>query len=179
MSDGHTYLVLAESGGSGKSTLTAALLARGFRYLSDDVAPLEQGSGHAVPVPICLNLKPGSVPILAGIYPELPNLPAWRSSDRTLRFLPPPAFAQRRPDRAYPVAALVFPRYRLNAGLKLDPLDPVSVLTRLVESDTRLDRPLNPAKIGELCAWIEATPAYALRYGDLAAAVETLATLWL
>jgi hypothetical protein len=178
VSDGHTCLVLAESGGSGKSTLTAALLTRGYRYLSDDVAPLERGSGHVVPVPISLNLKPGSVPVLAGLYPELPSLPAWRSGNRSLRFLPPPEFVQHRPDRAYPVAALVFPRYRPHAGLKLDPLDPVSVLTRLVESDTRLDRPLNPAKVGELCAWIEATPAYALTYGDLEAAIKTLATLW-
>lgn len=178
VSDGHTALVLAESGGCGKSTLTAALLARGYRYLSDDVVPLERGSSHAIPIPICLNLKSGSVPILAEFYPELPGLPAWRSGDRRLRFLPPPEFARRRPDRAYPVAALVFPRYRPDAGLELQPLDPIAVLTRLVESDTRLDRPLNPAKIGELCAWIEATPTYALRYGDLAAAVDAVTTVW-
>ena len=178
VSDGRTCLALAESGGSGKSTLTAALLARGYRYLSDDVVPLERSSGHAVPVPVCLNLKSGSVPVLTELYPELPRLPAWRSGDRRLRFLPPPEFAQRRPDRSYPVAALVFPRYQPNAEPELQPLDPVAVLTRLVESDTRLDRPLNPAKISELCAWIEATPAYTLRYGDLAAALETLATLW-
>ena len=127
---------------------------------------------------IVLNLKPGSVPVLAELYPALPRLPAWRSGNRRLRFLPPPEFAQRRPDRAYPVAALVFPRYRPNAEPELQPLDPVAVLTRLVETDTLLDRPLNPAKIGELCAWIEATPAYALRYGDLAAALAMLATLW-
>ena len=178
VSDGHTALVLAESGGNGKSTLTAALLTRGYRYLSDDLVPLERGSGHAVPVPICLNLKPGSIPILAGFYPELPSLPAWRSGNRFLRFLPPPEFAQRRPNRTYPVAALVFPRYQPNIGLDLQPLDPVAALTCLIESDTRLDRPLNPAKIGELCTWIEATPAYALTYGDLEAAIKILATLW-
>jgi hypothetical protein len=142
------------------------------------VAPLERSSGHAIPVPICLNLKPGSVPVLAERYPELSRLPAWRSGNRRLRFLSPPAFAQRRPDRAYPVAALVFPRYQPNAEPALQPLDPVAVLTRLIQSDTLLDRPLNPTKIGELCAWIESTPAYALRYGDLAAALNALETLW-
>ncbi|HRZ07790.1 MAG TPA: hypothetical protein P5102_16920 [Candidatus Competibacteraceae bacterium] len=178
VSNSHTALVLAEAGGRGKSTLTAALLARGYRYLSDDVVPLERGSGYAIPVPICLNLKPGSVPVLADLYPELPHLPAWRSGNRSLRFLSPPEFARRRPDRPYPVAALVFPRYQPNAEPTLQPLDPVAVLTRLMETDTLFDRPLNPAKIGELCAWIEATPAYTLAYGDLAAALETLATLW-
>ena len=178
VSDGRTALVLAGAGGRGKSTLTAALLTRGYRYLSDDVVPLERGSGFAIPVPITLNLKPGSVPVLAELYPDLPRLPAWRSGDRRLRFLPPPAFAQRPPDRAYPVAALVFPRYQPNAKPDLQPLDPVAVLTRLIETDTLLDRPLNPAKIGELCAWIEATPSYALAYGDLAAAADALATLW-
>ena len=177
VSDGHTALVLAEAGGSGKSTLTAALLARGYRYLSDDVVPLERG-GCVIPAPIPLNLKVGSVPVLAELYPELPHLPAWRSGDRRLRFLSPPEFARRRPERAYPVAALVFPRYQPQAELELQPLDPVAVLTRLIESNTWLDRPLNPAKIGELCAWIDTTPAYALRYGNLAAALEALATLW-
>lgn len=177
VSDGHTALVLAEAGGSGKSTLTAALLARGYRYLSDDIVPLERG-GCVIPAPIPLNLKVGSVPVLAELYPELPHLPAWRSGDRQLRFLSPPEFARRRPERAYPVAALVFPRYQPQAELELQPLDPVAVLTRLIESNTWLDRPLNPAKIGELCAWIDTTPAYALRYGNLAAALEALATLW-
>lgn len=178
VSDGHTCLVLPALGGSGKSTLTAALLTRGYRYLSDDVVPLERGSGHAVPVPVCLNLKPGSLPALADLYPELPDLPAWRSGDRRLRFLPPPEFARRRPDRAYPVAALVFPRYRPDAAPKLDPLDPITTLARLMESDVLFDLPLNPAIIGEFCAWIEATPAYALSYGSLAQATEILADLW-
>lgn len=178
VSDGNTCLVLSGAGGSGKSTLTAALLSRGYRYLSDDLVPLEYGGGHALPVPVCLNLKAGSIPVLAGLYPDLPKRPTWRSGQRQLRFLPPPAFAQRPPERPYRVAAIVFPEYRPSAAPGLEPLDPVTTLTRLIRSDTRFDLPLNPAKIAALCAWIEATPAYDLRYGDLTAALDTLAPIW-
>ena len=108
-----TCLVLAAAGSSGKSTLTAALLARGYRYLSDDVVPLQRGRGLAIPVPVCLNLKPGSVSVLAELYPELPKLPVWQDGERQLRFLPPPDFAARRPVGPYPVAALV----RSDAGV--------------------------------------------------------------
>jgi hypothetical protein len=67
--------------------------------------------------------------VLAELYPELPRLPAWRSGDRQLRFLPPPPdFARHRPERPYPVAVLVFPRYQPQAELELQPLDPVAVL---------------------------------------------------
>ncbi|HPE70978.1 MAG TPA: hypothetical protein PK018_02240 [Candidatus Competibacter sp.] len=178
VSDGHTALVLPGAGGSGKSTLTAALLTRGYRYLSDDLVPLDYGSGHALPVPVCLNLKAGSVSALVDLYPALPKLPAWRSGNRRLRFLPPPAFAQRRPERAYPVAAMVFPQYQPDAASKLQPLDSVAALTRLMASDARFDLPLNPAKIAALCAWIETTPAYAFAYSDLSTAADGLRSLW-
>ncbi|NMQ20920.1 hypothetical protein E4P82_18030 [Candidatus Competibacter phosphatis] len=90
VSDGHTALVLAEAGGSGKSTLTAALLARGYRYLSDDVVPLERG-GCVIPAPIPLQPQ------------------GWQRAGpgRTLpRTTAPTGLAQRRP----PVAVFVTSR---------------------------------------------------------------------
>ena len=65
--------VLAAPPGTGKSTLTVALLERGFTYLSDELAPIDFGTrvvhryAHAIslksppPEPLCL--PPGTVPI--------------------------------------------------------------------------------------------------------------------
>jgi hypothetical protein len=49
--------LLAADSGSGKSTTTWALLHHGFGYLSDELAPVDLGSGRAFPYPHALCLK--------------------------------------------------------------------------------------------------------------------------
>lgn len=62
VSRGETALVFAAPSGSGKSTLTWALLTHGFRYLSDELAPIDLGSMyvHAYPHPLHLKRPPPS-----------------------------------------------------------------------------------------------------------------------
>ena len=57
VSRGGTALVFPASSGSGKSTLTWALLTQGFRYLSDELAPIDLGSMRVHPYPHALHLK--------------------------------------------------------------------------------------------------------------------------
>ena len=57
VSRGETALVFAAPSGSGKSTLTWALLAHGFRYLSDELAPIDLGSMRVHAYPHALHLK--------------------------------------------------------------------------------------------------------------------------
>jgi hypothetical protein len=57
VSRGESALVFAARSGSGKSTLTCALLRHGFRYLSDELAPIELGSMRVHAYPHALHLK--------------------------------------------------------------------------------------------------------------------------
>jgi hypothetical protein len=57
VSRGETALVFAAPSGSGKSTLTWALLTHGFRYLSDELAPIDLGSMCVHAYPHALHLK--------------------------------------------------------------------------------------------------------------------------
>jgi hypothetical protein len=52
-----TALVLTAPSGSGKSTLTCALLTHGFRYLSDELAPIDLASMYVHAYPHALHLK--------------------------------------------------------------------------------------------------------------------------
>ena len=55
-------MLLAADSGSGKSTTTWALLHHGFGYLSDELGPVDLGSGRVVPYPHALCLKRPSPP---------------------------------------------------------------------------------------------------------------------
>ena len=57
VSRGETALVFAAPSGSGKSTLTWALLTHGFRYLSDELAPIDPGSMRVHDYPHAIHLK--------------------------------------------------------------------------------------------------------------------------
>lgn len=62
---GKACLLTAESG-SGKSTTTWGLLYHGFRYLSDELSPIDLESMRVLPYPHALNLKqspPGRYPL--------------------------------------------------------------------------------------------------------------------
>jgi len=67
--NGGVTLVVAPSGG-GKSTTAWALLHRGFRYASDELAPidLESGEVHGFPHALCLKTDPpgGAYPLPEG-----------------------------------------------------------------------------------------------------------------
>jgi hypothetical protein len=174
---GQRALVLPALGGAGKTTLTAALLAAGFGYLSDDVAPLDAETLEVWPLPLPLRIKPGSVALLRTRYPELDCLPAYGPAGQAVRLLPPPRFDPVAAGRRYPVAGLVFPDYRPGAAATVQPLPPLEALQRLITTEALLRRPLIPEHIERLLAWLEATPAWRLKYDDLATAVRAIREL--
>ena len=61
--DGRVVMVLGVSG-KGKSTLTAALVREGYRYLSDEIVAVDIASGEVWPYPKALDLHPDSLPLL-------------------------------------------------------------------------------------------------------------------
>ncbi|EGV15832.1 hypothetical protein [Thiocapsa marina] len=70
--DDRQALLLIAPGGSGKTTLAAALNAAGYGLLSDDVVPVEEdGALIALGTPLCV--KAGSWSVLAACRPDLSN----------------------------------------------------------------------------------------------------------
>lgn len=70
---GEEGLLLAADSGAGKSTLTAGLLARGWRYLSDEFALIHPATLQLHPFPKALCIKSGSFALM-----ERLGLPLWR-----------------------------------------------------------------------------------------------------
>ena len=171
MPDGRGLLLVAP-GGSGKTTLAAALNAGGLGLLSDDVVPVRRdGRLLALNTPLCL--KAGSWPVLAAWRPELATARTLLRYGQAVRYLPPWGAAIQAP---LPLGLLLFPRYRPGQPAATEPLTPEAALHALVAAEAVI-RGLDQAKLDALARWISAVPAYALTYPDLASGLAAVQTL--
>jgi hypothetical protein len=169
-------LLLPAVPGSGKSNLTAALIHVGFKYLSDEVALLEEGTLHVRPVPVSLCLKDSAWDLLAPRYPELRDLAIHHRRDgKIVRYLnPPPDALDSEPEKSYPVRWIVFPRYSPDARTELRSLGKAAALHRLLEQCLAVPAPLDHAKVANLVNWIRDIPCYELPMSSLDEAVALI-----
>lgn len=171
-------LLLPATGGSGKTTLTAGLLHRGWDYLSNDIVLLQHGSLDAVAVPDSLCIKEGAWEVLAPLFPELRDLPVHQRFDGTrLRYLVPPAFGGRNASGGVPVRWIVFPRYRRGAATALRPLSTADGLCRLMMHCCGLPGLLEQADIRRLIPWLSGIPCFEMELSDLDTAVLQIGSL--
>lgn len=168
LGDGQSCIVLPGLGGSGKTTLAAALVRSGFEYLGDETIPLRRDNGHIVPLPGPLCLKSGSWPVLAKYYPTLDAWPIYHRWGQPVRYLLPPPTD---PDRSWPVRNLIFPRYVPGSATILQPIAATMALQYLMAADILLPQPLTPADASAFVAWLGGVPAYTLTYDSLVEAV--------
>lgn len=159
--DGRSLLLIAP-GGSGKSTLTAALNAVGYGVLSDDVVPVTMdGALLGLGLPLCL--KAGSWPILAAYRPNLGQAPVVRRFGQAVRYLPSFGPAVTGP---FKPARLLFTHFCPSQPPCCEPLSPEQVLQGLIKAEVII-RDLTQTKLEALATWVSATPAYHVTYPDL------------
>lgn len=128
--NGRCILLPASSGG-GKSTLCAALLHRGFEFLSDDVVLLDGTSLGLRGVPLPLSLKAGSWPILQRRFPTMDALDVHERPDRKLvKYLAPSLLASTNDIHA--AGWMIFPEFTPDADVELRHLDQSTALSRLI-----------------------------------------------
>jgi hypothetical protein len=163
--------------GSGKSTLTAALVAAGFTYLTDELSLLTSGLGRFRAAPVSLGLKSGSWPLLATRFRGLEGLPKHRQADgREVRYLAPPRDAPL-DQRVHTAECLVFPQYEAGGPTELCSVGPVEALYRLAEAGYAVPDSLDDQRVQFLIDWVGQLDCYRLRMGDIASAVLKIQAL--
>jgi hypothetical protein len=172
---GGRCIVFPGGKGSGKSTLAAALASAGAHFVTDDYAPLEQGSWRIWPVPYAPGIKRGSRQSLRRYYPEIYGLPVHRLAGMQIRYLKLDAARIAPLERGLPVAALVFPRYQAGAPLEQETMSTAEALAELCHARSMLDR--RPAVLAETLRWLGSVPAYRLTYGNLDRAMDRVFSL--
>ncbi len=89
---GTSCVLLPAAAGSGKSSLTMALVDRGFLYFSDEVALIEPDSFRVPPVPLAMCIKSTGWDLMSRHCPQLLSLPVHvRIDEKVIRYIPPPA----------------------------------------------------------------------------------------
>ena len=159
--------------GSGKSTLTLGLVLAGFDYFSDEIALLDEATLDIRPFPLGLGIKPGAVPVLARLCPEVAGLDVHRREDgRQVRYLVPPAQRRVSPDDARPARWLIFPRYEPDVRTELRPIAPSDALRRLLHECTSLPLLFDETRVERLIRWMRTMACFELPMSSLDEAVE-------
>ncbi|MCV2368003.1 HprK-related kinase A [Roseateles oligotrophus] len=115
-------LILAADPGSGKSTLCAALVHRGWRLLSDELALVSLTDGLVRPIARPISLKNASIGIVRAFGPEVVVSEACHDTAKgsVAHMRPPTASVGALRQTAMP-AMLVFPKYSAGAPLLSQP----------------------------------------------------------
>ena len=145
----HTYLILhaaviEKNGcaailpappGSGKSTLCAALVSRGWRLLSDELALIRPADALLAPLPRPISLKNESIAVMRAYQPgAVLSAPVPDTTKGTVAHLKAPADSIARAQELARPAWIVFPKSSAGAALSLAPIAPARAFMRVAEN---------------------------------------------
>src|SRR5262249_10843953 len=126
--------ILAAPPGSGKSTLTAALVNRGWRLLSDELTLINPADGTAIPLGRPVSLKNESIELIANFVPSAVIGPVARDTIKgSVAHLKPPIDSVNRVDERAVPRWVVFPRFEPDAPASFTPYPKPAALLRLAD----------------------------------------------
>jgi len=168
---GDACVLLPAAPGSGKSSLTAALTHRGFRYFSDEVALIEPGTFMVNPMPLAFCAKSTGWDLIARYYPEILSVPTHGRADRKMvRYVPPPADRIQKTPAS--VSHIVFPHYDKASKTELKPIARSEALARMMSECLALRQRLDRNSIEDIIRWIAGIRCYALPFSSLEEAAD-------
>jgi HprK-related kinase A len=167
-------LVLPAEPGSGKTTLCAALVNRGWRLLSDEFGLLRPGTTDLIPLPRPMPLKNESIALLEAFAPQAqwgPVIPNTRKG--TIRHLAPSRAAVDSSDSPAAARWIVFPQWRRDAALDLRPVSEVEGFAQIASNAFNYEM-LGLEAFRTVAALVNACGCYMLDYSGLDDAVAVL-----
>ncbi|WP_332876021.1 HprK-related kinase A [Massilia sp. S19_KUP03_FR1] len=132
--NGHAVILPAPPG-SGKSTLCAALVSRGWRLLSDELTLIGLDDQQLTPLPRPVSLKNASIPIMKAYAPAAAfTRSAMDTAKGTVAHLKAPDASVARAAETARAAWVVFPKYQADADVTVSPIAPARAFMRVAEN---------------------------------------------
>lgn len=170
-------VILPAVPGSGKSTLTAALVCRGFRLLSDEFGVVRFSDGHLLPLLRPVALKNQSIDVIAQFAPQATIGPRFAKTRKgTVAHMAPNAHAIGNRHLAAKPALIVFPRYDTREVCLLEPVKRSRAFSRLSVNSFNYQM-LGPSAFDAVTRLIESCRVYRLVYSDLDRAIAAIRNL--
>jgi HprK-related kinase A len=169
--------ILPAPPGSGKSTLCAALVNRGWRLLSDELTLVRISDGKIVPVPRPVSLKNASIGIMKNYLPDAVfSREVLDTTKGTVAHMKPPTASIERASEAARPVWVIFPKYRADSQTCLEALPRSQAFMQVA------DNAFNYSELGlkgfeTLSNLIDMSQCYRFTYSILDEAIETFAGL--
>lgn len=133
LSKNNTMVIMPAPPGSGKSTLTAALMQEGWRLFSDELVLIDLKSGKAQAISRPINLKNNSIDVLADRYPEAHMSNKCHDTHKgTVALMKPTDISVNNIDTQLPATHIVYPKYEQNSTTIVQPLDKSDAFMELI-----------------------------------------------
>jgi hypothetical protein len=159
---------------SGKSTLVAGLVERGFDYLTDEAAAIEPDTLRVVPFPRAISLDRGSWGVLSHLRPNLGA--AIEPYGREQWQIPPSAIRPNSVAAPCRPGFVIAPRYIAGASSALEPMRRVEAARALGDNAFNL-RDFGSGGLRTVADVARQSRCYRLRIGDLDTACRLLLDL--
>jgi HprK-related kinase A len=167
---GRAVLVPAPPG-SGKSTLCAALVNRGWRLFTDELTLIEPETRAIVPIARPISLKNESIEVIRQFAPEAVFGPVSPNTIKgTIGHVRPPSESVTWGNEPSKLAWCVFPRFRTQAGLAAGTVPRAQAFMRIAASSVNYTM-LGPRGFNALSQIMDGLNSYEFEYGDLEEAV--------
>jgi HprK-related kinase A len=163
--------------GSGKSTLCAALAARGWRLLSDEFGLVRPDDDEIVPFPRLIPLKNESIGVIRAFAPDAvigPTFPKTRKGD--VAHFRPPRESVLAASRTATAAHIVFPAFARDAKLELLPIEKPAAFMKLAGNSFNYEL-LGADAFRCVSRLVRRCGCHILKFGDLESAIATLELL--
>jgi HprK-related kinase A len=163
--------------GSGKSTLCAALVSRGWRLLSDELALINTSDGKIMPMPRPISLKNQSIEIMQNFAPHaIFSKKVADTIKGTVAHMKAPAESVLRASESVHCGWIVFPKYEAGSAPRLESVPQSHAFMRVA------DNAFNYSLLGihgfrALAGVIDSSLCYDFTYSNLEDAIDTFSTL--
>ncbi|MCC7292383.1 MAG: hypothetical protein IT449_10025 [Phycisphaerales bacterium] len=175
---GGAGLVLPANPQSGKSTLVARLVTRGWDYLSDEFALIDPRTLHLSPYPKAVCIKHGSFSVLEGFGVRLDRYPEYdKGAKGRVRLIHAQDLRPHETPSSVPVRMVVFPRYADRAQPVIRPVSRAFALFQLLNVSFTLSR-FRARALDILGEVVRGAACYQLETGGIDAACDAIERLW-